>query len=309
MRVHPIVQRVAWPTCLLTNLVPMVLVATYAPQWLPQAAGASTVALAVALVVAEQLATHRPDWSTADDADIWRDIGHILSYAAAVTIARLLFLGAMAQALARWGVLDILQIWPSRWPMVTQILLVIVLGDLLEYGFHRMSHALPSLWRLHALHHTPVRLNVLKGGRHHLLYAFVRGIVVWTPLLVLGAPADLVYWQFIAITMAGLPAHANVRFLIPAPMHRVLVTPQFHRIHHAADPNLSRTNYAVVLPVWDLLFGTHSDPLRVKFWQAGIRDDPIPRRFADELASPFTSARPVARRAMTERNPPPHDSR
>ena len=296
MTLHPMVRRIAWPACLLANIGPLVCVARWWPHLLPQVASAVTIALLLALIVAERLDPHRVDWRVAGDPEIARDVGHVIAYSMAVTAARLLVLGGLAAALARAGATDVLVAWPSHAPLIAQILLVIVLGDLLEYAFHRASHALPWLWRLHALHHTPVRLHVVKGARHHLLYAFGRGIAVWVPLLVLGAPAELIYWQFIAITIVGLPAHANVSFRIPALVHRLLVTPEFHRIHHAADSHLGCTNYGVVFPFWDLLFRSHSDPLRVRVAQAGIPDDPIPRRFVGELMSPFTYAKLEARR-------------
>src|SRR4030095_15695687 len=103
-----------------------------------------------------------------------------------------------------------------------------------------------ALWRLHAIHHTSVRLNTLKGARHHFLYAFGRGVAVWLPLLVIGAPAELVYGQFIAVTITGLVGHANIRFRIPSFMHRLVVTPEFHRLHHAADPTIGNSNFGTV---------------------------------------------------------------
>ena len=174
-----------------------------------------------------------------------------------------------------------------------QLLLVIVLGDALEYAYHRLSHTCPALWRVHAIHHTSVRMNALKGARHHVLYALGRRIAVWTPLLLLGAPAGLVYWQYIAVTITGLVSHSNVAFRISALVHRIIVTPDFHRIHHAADMALGNSNFGTVFAFWDLVFGTHSDPLRVGAPDAGIQDDQIPRRFMEELNWPWTGVRHV----------------
>jgi sterol desaturase/sphingolipid hydroxylase (fatty acid hydroxylase superfamily) len=181
----------------------------------------------------------------------------------------------------------VFNVWPGGSPLWSQILLSIVLGDLLEYVYHRASHSHPFLWRLHAIHHTPVRLHVLKGARHHAAYAFGRGVFVWLPLLILGAPPGIVVWQFIAVTVTGLVAHANVACRIPSIAHRLAVTPEFHRVHHAADPRLGNANFAAVLPLWDMLFGTHVDPLKAEVTAAGIRGDPIPRDFAAELSWPF----------------------
>jgi sterol desaturase/sphingolipid hydroxylase (fatty acid hydroxylase superfamily) len=125
-------------------------------------------------------------------------------------------------------------------------------------------------------------------------YALGRGVFVWLPLLTLGAPPAVVVWQFIAVTITGLAAHANIAYRIPALAHRLAVTPEFHRVHHAADPRLGNANFAAVLPLWDMLFGTHVDPLKVEVTDAGIPNDPVPRDFVAELRWPFAATKPTA---------------
>ena len=285
-----------WPLCLAANTAPVVVASIFAPQTLLQVAVATTVLLIIVLLAIEQLFPYRADWSVHGDNEVWRDVGHAVVYAVlAVNATRLLFLVVLAGVLSSLGLADLFSIWPRESPLWLQIVLVIVLGDALEYGYHRLCHTSPALWRLHAIHHTPVRLHTLKGGRHHFLYAFGRGGMVWLPLLALGAPAELVCWQFIAETITGLVGHANIEFKIPRFIHRLAVTPEFHRIHHAADPKLGNSNFGVVLPFWDMACGTHIDPLNVTVASAGIQDDPIPRRFVEELTSPFTYGRLVTR--------------
>ena len=288
-------QWVVWPLCLAANTAPVVAAALFAPQALSQVAAVTTVLLSGVLLITEQLLPYRADWSIRGDREIWRDIGHAVVYAAlAVHAARLLFLVVLADVLSSLNVADVFGIWPSKSPVWLQIALVIIVGDALEYGYHRWSHTSSVLWRVHAIHHTPVRLHALKGGRHHFLYAFGRGVVVWLPLLVIGAPAELVYWQFVAETITGLGGHANIEFKIPWLMHRLAVTPAFHRLHHAADSQLGNSNFGVVLPFWDMICGTHSDPLTIAVADTGIQDDPIPRRFVEELKSPVTYGRLIA---------------
>ena len=290
-----------WPLCVAVNTAPVVAAEMFAPQALAQVATVTTVLLTFVLLTIEQILPYRDDWSVCGDSEIWRDVGHTVFYAAlAVNASRLLFLGALARLISSLNLADLFGIWPGQSPIWLQIAITIVLGDALEYYYHRSSHTYPVLWRLHAIHHTPVRLHTLKGARHHFFYAFGRGLVVWLPLLVLGAPVDLVYWQFVAETITGLVGHANIGFRIPRFMHRLAVTPEFHRIHHSADPQLGNSNFGVVLPVWDMAFGTHADPLKVAITGAGIADDPIPRRFVDELKSPVTYARLAVRRHRQE---------
>jgi sterol desaturase/sphingolipid hydroxylase (fatty acid hydroxylase superfamily) len=68
--------------------------------------------------------------------------------------------------------------------------------------------------------------------------------------------------------------------------HR-LVTPQFHRIHHSADAKEGNSNFGVMLPIWDMMFGTHVDPVTTEVREAGIQGDPIPHRWLAELSSPI----------------------
>ena len=286
-----------WPLCLAANTAPVVAAAMFAPQVLQQVAAATTVLLIFVLLAIEQFLPYRTDWSVRGDGEIWRDVGHTVVYAAlAVNASHLFFLVVLASVTSSLGLADLFGIWPGESPIWLQIVIVIVLGDALEYGYHRLCHTYPALWRLHVIHHTPVRLHTLKGGRHHCLYAFGRGVVVWLPLLVLGAPAKLVYWQFVTETITGLVGHANIGFRIPRFMHRLAVTPEFHRLHHSADPKLGNSNFGVVFPVWDMAFGTHADPLKVAVAGAGIQDNPIPRTFVEELKSPVTYGQLVARR-------------
>jgi len=277
-----------WPACLIAHSGLVVVAALVAPAVLSPLAAATTVLLTVILIAVESWVPYRTDWSLRGDPEVRRDLGHAVMYAGlAVNTSRLVFLVLVPRVLSVVPFTRVFRVWPAASPWWAQILLAIVIGDLLEYLYHRASHHSAFLWRLHAIHHTPVRLHVLKGARHHAGYAVGRGVFVWLPLLILGAPAAIVIWQFIAVTITGLVAHANVACRIPVLAHRLAVTPEYHRVHHAADPRLGNANFAAVFPVWDLLFGTHVDPMSVGVTEAGIRDDPIPRDFIAEVRWPI----------------------
>ncbi len=237
----------------------------------------------VALLAIELLLPYRADWKLRGDRDLWRDLAHFILYSGGQLLAQIIFiLGFVTLVGTDWQ-----GIWPVEAPLVLQIVLVLVLGDFFEYWLHRSSHTWPLLWRVHAIHHMPTRLHMLKAGRHHILYFPLRGLMVWLPLLLLGTPPELIVWQFVGAILTGNIDHANIDFRIPSFMHRVLVTPQFHRIHHSADTKQGNSNFGVMLPVWDMLFGTHVDPVTTVPDAMGIAGDPIPHRFLRELASPF----------------------
>ena len=56
-----------------------------------------------------------------------------------------------------------------RLPATLQVALVIVLGDVLVYWAHRLSHAVPLLWRFQSVHHSVETLDWLAAHREHPL--------------------------------------------------------------------------------------------------------------------------------------------
>ena len=284
-------EALAWPAIVVIHTAPIVGTLAHSPTLVPQVASAATLALMVGLVAVERLLPYRVDWAVSGDPDVWRDVAHTAAYAVAINASRALFLIFLAGEMAQVGIHGVVGLWPTSAPVWLQVCLAVVLGDALEYAYHRLCHKNATMWRLHALHHSPTRIHVLKGGRHHFLYAFGRGFVVWTPLLLVGAPGEVVFWQYIAEVITGLVGHANIRCRLPSWVHRVVTTPQVHRIHHELDHGPGNTNFAVVLPVWDILFSTYSHPDVVSVSAAGIVNDPVPHRFVEELKSPFTYER------------------
>jgi thioredoxin 1 len=84
-----------------------------------------------------------------------------------------------------------------------------------------------------------------------------------------GAGPDVVVPYLAVVTVVTVFAHADV--LVPGSgASRLVVTPAFHRAHH--EPERAATNYALVLPIWDVLFRTVSSgggaPGRSRFGSA-----------------------------------------
>ncbi|MGH8808719.1 MAG: sterol desaturase family protein, partial [Noviherbaspirillum sp.] len=78
--------------------------------------------------------------------------------------------------------------------------------------------------------------------------------------------------------------HANVRIHFGRIGERLLVSPRYHRLHHAigighesnGEGSLGGHNFAVLFPLWDILFGTAH--FGTEFEAAGIRDQLPPPR-------------------------------
>jgi len=243
----------------------------------------------IVLTCLELVLPYRDDWKLRGDRNVWRNLGHaILFTQLGGFLAVYLVVLGLAPLIAQ---LHLPTLWPTHSPLIVQILLVMVVGDGLLYWFHRLSHRVPALWTVHAIHHMPVRLNMFMAGRQHVLYQPLGAAFVWVPLLLIGTPPELYVWQYFSIIVAGNIDHANIAFRVPRFMHRVIVTPQYHRLHHSAHPVHGNSNFGVMLPLWDQLFGTFVDPATTELRAAGIEGDPIPNRFLVELAWPFNLKR------------------
>ena len=180
---HRLLALSLWPLGMALQTSVVVVAGWSDPDSVRRVMGLTTVGFLLVLLGLEQALPYRQEWSIRGDREIWRDIGHSVLYTSlGGNLAQIVFLYGFASALSRLGLAGGLGIWPVNSPLVTQLLVVMLLGDLLEYWYHRLAHTAPWLWPLHAVHHTPIRLNALKGPRHHFFYFWGRGLIVWAPL-------------------------------------------------------------------------------------------------------------------------------
>jgi sterol desaturase/sphingolipid hydroxylase (fatty acid hydroxylase superfamily) len=89
--------------------------------------------------------------------------------------------------------------------------------------------------------------------------------------------------------VTGLFLHANVRWRW-LPLHRIVITPEFHHWHHANEPDAINTNYSVFLPLWDTLFGTYFMPHDRRPQVYGV-SEPMPAGIAEQLRHPLRGLR------------------
>jgi sterol desaturase/sphingolipid hydroxylase (fatty acid hydroxylase superfamily) len=173
-------------------------------------------------------------------------------------------------------------------PGTLQPLVGIALFDLAIYWAHRWSHEVPALWRFHAVHHSTEHLDWISGFRNHPL----DGAIVAPPVvLLLAAGFDPTFTGALAVVqiVTGLFLHANVRWRW-RPLHRIVITPEFHHWHHANEADAHNTNYSVFLPLWDIVFGTYSMPASKRPLRYGV-SDPMPSTMLGQLRYPFAGWR------------------
>jgi sterol desaturase/sphingolipid hydroxylase (fatty acid hydroxylase superfamily) len=178
--------------------------------------------------------------------------------------------------------------WPGDWPLWLQLPLALVIGELGQYTVHRLSHEVPLLWRIHALHHSSEQLYMLSAGRNHPISNLLSYGSNISVLVAVGAPADLLLLQSVFTGVHGFLQHANVE-MRTGWFRYVFATADYHRWHHSTVMAEGNTNFGSNLVLLDWLLGTRFLPPERLVEAVGLDSMPrYPRGFWGQLASPFT---------------------
>ncbi|MDZ4847713.1 MAG: sterol desaturase family protein [Pirellulaceae bacterium] len=168
----------------------------------------------------------------------------------------------------------------------------LVLIDLWMYGWHRLNHNVPLLWRFHAVHHSDREMDATSAVRFHTGEIFLSGSSRLLVLPVLGVtlPTLLIY-ELILLPVI-LFHHSNVRVSKSSDslMRTIVVTPWMHWVHHSRVMKEANSNYGSVLSVWDRLFGSfnlRSNPREIELGLAEDASEKSWRTLRGMLIRPF----------------------
>ena len=162
--------------------------------------------------------------------------------------------------------LQIDQLWPGVSDVAgVSFIIYLVVFDLVGYGVHRAQHRYHWWWQLHAVHHSQRQMTMWSDNRNHLLDSVLTdSIFVLVAILIGVAPAQFVALVAVTQLLESLQ-HANLRADWGAVGRWLLVSPGFHRRHHAIalghEPGSTvrdpyGENFGVLFPWWDRLFGS-----------------------------------------------------
>jgi len=213
------------------------------------------------------------------------DVAHFFASHVLVQVTVLLTM-APAALLFRGAALDGLHAAVRAQPLWLQVFEAIFVADLFQYAAHRTMHAVPWLWRFHAVHHSSRAMDWLAGSRLHLVDIVVVRAFSFLPLYALGFDERALLAYVLFVSFHAVWIHANWRFELRA-LSPFLVTPAFHHWHHAADAEAIDKNYAANLPVLDMLFGTYVDNAGRWPQRYGVVGKPLPQGFLAQHLYPF----------------------
>ena len=144
---------------------------------------------------------------------------------------------------------------------LASFLIYLVILDFAEYWRHRLSHTFRWWWALHGIHHSQRQMSFWTDSRNHLLDDLIAGVWFACLSLLIGVPPGQFIGLLIVLRLVENLSHANTRLGFGPLGDYLVVGPRYHRWHHAldlpAEPRFAcGCNFAILLPVWDILFGT-----------------------------------------------------
>jgi sterol desaturase/sphingolipid hydroxylase (fatty acid hydroxylase superfamily) len=241
-----------------------------------------TVAIALIFLALERIAPIDPAQKILRSSWV-NDVYYLIFNQIPIKLGSALLIGGMLIALSSL-VPESVGLFVRAQPFWAQIVALIILGDIGFYMAHRISHAVPFLWRFHALHHSIVEMDWLAGHRVHPLDQILSNFMKFLPLVLLGFSVEAMVASSIFYAFHATLLHSNFKFSL-GPLDRILAMPRFHHWHHANEPEAYGYNYGGQLLLLDWLFGT----LRVP---TGFPDrygtyENVPGQFARQMIWPF----------------------
>jgi sterol desaturase/sphingolipid hydroxylase (fatty acid hydroxylase superfamily) len=171
-----------------------------------------------------------------------------------------------------------------------------------EFGhfiYHFLGHKVRLFWCLHSTHHSPETMNLSVSYAHFFLEGPYADVIRTTVCILLGVnPPMLLVIMFVDGFWGGF-IHIGEQMIKDGRLgflHRYILTPAHHRVHHAKNPLYMDTNFCNLLNIWDRVFGTYQpqDP-NVKI-EYGITRKMKKNSFLDSYFGEFGSlARDVSR--------------
>ena len=200
----------------------------------------------------------------------------ILSFFVAITISKYIKSKGLTPA----------EYWPHHFLPIVQTFLMVLFADFFRYWFHRASHEWYSLWRLHAVHHSPHKLYWINVGRFHPIDKALQFLFDSLPFIIVGISEEVLAMYFVFYAINGFFQHCNIDLKLGF-LNYIISGPELHRWHHSFIIEEANKNYGNNLIIWDLLFGTWFLPTDREIEELGLKNRQYPLDFANQMCTPF----------------------
>ncbi|HEY8062939.1 MAG TPA: sterol desaturase family protein, partial [Gemmatimonadales bacterium] len=141
------------------------------------------------------------------------------------------------------------------WPLGARVAASFIAFDFLQWFHHWVQHRVTAFWHFHAIHHSQHEMNLFTDLRVHWVDHIVAQLLIFVPMFMFALKPFAIVSVAVVMEWFTHFNHANVRTNL-GPLRHLVVTPQFHRIHHSIERRHRDRNFGVCLTIWDRMFGT-----------------------------------------------------
>ncbi len=166
-------------------------------------------------------------------------------------------------------------------PIWLQLVFFVITHDIYIYWMHRWQHKNKYLWRIHEAHHSPKKVDWLSGSRSHALEILMNQTIEFLPIVLLGAPVEVLAYKATISAVWGMYIHANLN-VHTGNLQKIINGPEMHRLHHTTGKGRNR-NFATKFAIWDWLLGTAYLPEGIKAEDYGLKTYFPPHYFMQTL--------------------------
>lgn len=154
-------------------------------------------------------------------------------------------------------------------PVWLQLIFFTVTHDFYIYWMHRWQHKNKWLWRIHEAHHSPEKVDWLSGSRSHAIEILINQTVEFMPIVLLGAPVEVIAYKGVISAIWGMYIHSNLN-VNTGKLQLIINGPEMHRWHHTTGKGRNR-NFSTKLAVWDWIFSSAYLPENEKASDYGLK--------------------------------------
>ncbi len=194
--------------------------------------------------------------------------------------------------LSLFGITNLVAIKIASLPGWSQMLILFIVADFIQWNTHRLLHKVPWLWEFHKLHHSVKEMGFAAHLRFHWMETIVYKTIQYIPLSMIGfGISDFFIVHIISVAIGHLN-HSNLN-LSYGPLKYLINNPVMHIWHHAKElPKGSYgVNFGISLSLWDYIFNTAYIPNEGRDITLGFPgDEKYPEDFVHQITYPLSKS-------------------
>jgi sterol desaturase/sphingolipid hydroxylase (fatty acid hydroxylase superfamily) len=197
--------------------------------------------------------------------------------------------------LGLFGITNLVAINVKNLPVWSQLLIMFVIADFIQWNVHRQLHKRPWLWEFHKVHHSVKEMGFAAQFRFHFMESIIYKSVQYVPLAMIGFGIQEFFVVHMFGVLVGHLNHANVGWSY-GKLGYIFNNPKMHIWHHSKQLPKEHPygmNFGLSLSIWDYLFKTTYVPNDGRDIELGFHDDEdFPEDFGRQVVYPFKRKHP-----------------